>query len=192
MKNLCLENERKLNFSFNSAEQRNWHSLYKTLKWRAIHFPKLAHSGFNNMGWASLLYLHCCIFKAAILNQYIFHCHETRQADKAVVNSLRVKIGKVPRTRYVADHQATCFFLTSPLTTNYVGLCVCPCLIGKSQNSVAELNWKITAWLQWPHRPAVWRCVHVVMHRGIPSVSTQIGQQHRGMIKRMKQSAALT
>lgn len=107
----------------NSAAPKKGHRLYKTLKCKAIHFPKPARGGFNNMGWALPLYLPCCIFKAAILNHYIFfHCHEMRLADWAVVNSLRIKIGRVPWTRYAVDHRATCFLLTSPITTNYLGL----------------------------------------------------------------------
>lgn len=71
--------------------------LYKTLKCKAIHFPKPACSGFNNMGWALPAYLLCCIFKAAILKHYIFfHYHEMRLADRVVVNTLRIKIGRVP------------------------------------------------------------------------------------------------
>lgn len=142
----------KLVFSFNSAEPR----LYKTLKCKAIHFLQPAHSGFNSMGWAIPLYLPCCIFKAAILNLYIFfHCHEMRLTDRAAVDSLRIKIGRVAWTRYVPDHQATCFLLTSPITTNYLalGFCVChPRLWGESQNTVPESNWKIIAWLLWPRK----------------------------------------
>lgn len=116
-----LDTEEKLSFPFNSTEPKEDRRLYKTLKWKAIHFPKPARSGFNNMGWALPLYLPCCIFKAAILNYYIFfHSHEMRVADRAVVNSLRIKIGRVPWTRYVADRRATCFLLTSPITTNYL------------------------------------------------------------------------
>lgn len=84
-------------FSFNLSGPKEDKRLYKALKCKAIHFPKPAHSGFNNMGWALLLYLPCCIFKVAILNCYIFfHSHEMRVADRVVVNSLRVKMGRVP------------------------------------------------------------------------------------------------
>ena len=74
-----------------------------------------------------------------------------RLADRAVVNALRIKIGRVPWTRYVADHRATCFLLTSPITTNYLasGCVFVPELRGeernKGQNPVVELNWKIIA-----------------------------------------------
>lgn len=113
MASVFVKQQKNSLFSFNSAE----------LKCKAIHFPKPARSGFYNMGWALLLYLPCCIFKAAILNLYIFfHCHAMRLTDKAVVNSLRIKIGTVPWTRYVSDHPVTCFFLTSPITTNYLAL----------------------------------------------------------------------
>lgn len=89
--------QNKLCFSFNSSEPKEDKRLYKTLKCKAIHFRKPARSGFNSMGWALLLYLCCYIFKAAILNYYIFfHSHEMRVTDRAVVNSLRIKIGRVP------------------------------------------------------------------------------------------------
>lgn len=109
--------------------------------------------------WAGL----CCSICPAVYLRLLFstniffHCQERRLADRGVVDSLGVKIGRVPWTRYVAGHQATCFFLTSPITTNYPASgCVGSGLRGNSFNLDFKSNWKIIAWLQWPHQPGNW------------------------------------
>lgn len=169
----------------------------------AICSPKPAHSGFTNMGWASLLYLPSCIFKAAILNHHIFfHCPQ-RGWQGAVVNSPRVKIGKAPWTRYFSDHWATCFHLTSPITTNSLALgCVLATPGSEEKVRIQFLNYTgkcclltccclITS-VHVVNEPETWR-LHVgcsaAINRGMWSVSTlakvskdtsQIGSQHQG------------
>lgn len=149
--------QQKTGFLIQLGWTQKGHRLYKTLKCKAIHFPKLAHSGFNNMGWALQLYLPRCIFKAAILNQYIFSLPWNETSRQSCGKLTQSKDRQSSLNKVCRWPPGNMFLLNKSHNNQLLGfgMCVCPGLRGRSQNPVVESNWKIIAWLQWPYQPAV-------------------------------------